>query len=228
MNDPRLGLPSASSFSLDALCSGRQQLLSELDDMPEVVDEDAARGGEVKRVRKRYLPLRPCVVCGNQYSPWEKGSTCCSLSCAAKLTPKKVKHGLHGSPEYAVWCGIKSRCSNPRASAYESYGARGIKVCEPWKLSFEIFIQDMGRRPCRGYSVERRDNNGNYEPSNCYWATKEQQSRNKRNNHFLAFNGETLTVSEWSRKIGVPVVRLIRRIKAGWSVERALTTPLLK
>jgi len=96
------------------------------------------------------------------------------------LRERETKHGLRRTPEYAIWCTMKARCHNPNAKHYEYYGARGISVCERWRNSFANFIEDMGRRPFDGLSIERYNNDGNYEPNNCVWATKTEQSRNRR------------------------------------------------
>ena len=88
-------------------------------------------------------------------------------------------HGKSMSPTYVSWLAMKQRCYNPRRTGYENYGGRGITVCDRWKGSFVAFLEDMGERP-EGLTLERKDNEGNYEPDNCEWATKSQQSKNQR------------------------------------------------
>ena len=129
-------------------------------------------------------------------------------------------HGLSKRPEYGAWRVMRQRCRNPNAEGYHRYGGRGIKVCDRWD-DFAIFIADMGPRPSPRHSVDRYPNqNGNYEPGNCRWATKTQQQRNTRTNRLLAVNGETRCVSEWSELKGIKRPKLMYRILAGWPAER--------
>ena len=125
---------------------------------------------------------------------------------------------------YARWCSMKSRCLNPRDSAYQNYGARGIKVCERWAQSFHAFMQDMGERPGPTYSLDRIDNNGNYEPGNCRWATPTQQANNKRNNtlRLIEHDGVVKTPAQVASEIGISLILLKQRLRAGWPVERAI------
>lgn len=133
-------------------------------------------------------------------------------------------HGQSGSREYKLWQQIKIRCTNPKAQNYSAYGGRGIAVCPRWADSFEAFISDMGPRPSPDHSVERNDNNGPYSPNNCRWASKMEQGQNKRNSHHLTLNGETMTISAWSRRTGLVIATILRRLQMGRSVEDALTT----
>lgn len=120
---------------------------------------------------------------------------------------------------------MKARCFNENDQRYARYGARGITVCARWSLSFEAFLADMGRRPAPGYSIDRRNNDGNYEPRNCRWATSRQQTRNSSRNRLITWKRRTQTMTDWSESTGIPFDTIGSRLKGGWSVERALTTP---
>jgi hypothetical protein len=135
------------------------------------------------------------------------------------------RHGLSYTRTHAIWAAMKSRCTNKNQKCYPRYGGRGVSVCERWQ-SFDMFYADMGTVP-EGHSLDRIDTNGNYEPGNCRWATKYTQANNTRTNRFLSFNGETRTIAEWERHLGLPANCIGNRIrKHKWTVERALTTPL--
>lgn len=128
-------------------------------------------------------------------------------------------------PACVSWMGMLQRVLDPKHTSFESYGGRGIQVCERWRLSFTAFLKDMGPR-LPGCSIERRDTNGNYEPSNCYWATREQQANNRRNNVVLTARGRTQTVATWAKELGVSANALLLRVRAGWVHERIIETPV--
>lgn len=159
------------------------------------------------------------------YSNLHTGNTqSCGCLRREQQGKQRLTHGLSSSPEYHIWRAIKDRCDNPKMQNYQRYGGRGVRMDPTWRESFEAFYRDMGPRPSAKHSIERRDNAGHYTPENCYWATRIEQGSNKRNNRRLEFRGVTLTVSEWARVIGIPMRTLHARLKAGWSVERALST----
>lgn len=145
----------------------------------------------------------------------------------AKSHTANRSHGesTNPTPEYRVWQHLKRRCENPNNPAYKYYGGRGIKVCKRWQ-SYENFLEDMGRRPSLQHSIDRRDNNGNYEPSNCRWATKQEQARNSRNNHMMTIGELTLPMWEWVERTGISRGVMKNRIRKGWSDEQTLTTPI--
>ena len=115
------------------------------------------------------------------------------------------------------------RCTNPKNRQWPDYAGRGITVCERWK-KFSQFYEDVGPRPSSQHSLDRINNDGNYEPSNCRWGTDEQQATNKRNNRHIVFNGRTMTLSQWAKELGIHTTGLRMRLKK-WTIERALTTP---
>jgi hypothetical protein len=134
---------------------------------------------------------------------------------------------LRNTPEYAAWVNMRNRCNKPSAKGYAQYGARGIKVCKRWQQSFANFLADMGYRPSPAHQLDRIDNAGPYSPENCRWSTRLENCNNRRDNVLLTYNGETLTIREWERRSGFGRTIIWQRINhLGWSVEKALTTPV--
>lgn len=119
---------------------------------------------------------------------------------------------------------MKTRCNNPNEPVYKWYGARGISVCERWQ-SFHLFFEDMGLKPHPKASIERINTNGNYEPSNCRWATQKEQCRNTRSNTLLTLRGKIQPIAQWAEELNIPAARISARKKLGWTDEQALTTP---
>lgn len=117
-----------------------------------------------------------------------------------------------------------NRCQNPNVPAYKNYGGRGIAVCQRW-LRFENFLADMGERPA-GMTIERIDNDGNYEPGNVRWATYKEQTRNNRSTQLVTLHGETKCITDWAAETGIKMPTLWARLRLGWSVEDALTKPV--
>ena len=151
----------------------------------------------------------------------------CGCYASELRSERNRTHGLSQSPLYTTWCSMIARCENPNVMAFRNYGGRGIKVCERWRSSFELFVQDMGPRP-EGTEVDRIDNDGDYEPSNCRWTTRKAQTNNMRKNRHLTAFGKTRTVSEWADELGVRPSTLHRRLKLGWPAERVLGTPVVR
>lgn len=145
---------------------------------------------------------------------------------AERMKTQSRIHGLSETPIWLCWRNMRQRCQNANNSRYRRYGDRGIKVCERWE-SFENFHADMGDPPTSKHTIDRIDNNGDYTPENCRWATAVQQASNRSNNTMLTLNGVTQTMSEWSRQTGIgkPAI-CVRLYKLGWPVERALTEPV--
>ncbi len=126
------------------------------------------------------------------------------------------------SPEYRCWKAIKTRCYNRNYKQYEDYGGRGIRVCRRWLVSFENFLTDMGRKPSPEHSIQREDNDGDYAPDNCLWATDAEQRRNRRTNVWVVIGGRKQCVTDWLREFGTPEPTYRYRRKKGWSPEEAL------
>lgn len=134
------------------------------------------------------------------------------------------KHGLSHTPECRAWHHMHDRCGDPDHPSYHRYGGRGITVCAEW-LDFETFYRDMGPRPSPKHTLERIKNDLGYCKDNCKWATRAEQAHNNRRTRLITFNGETLCLREWARRIGVHHSTIANRIQAGWSMERVLTRP---
>ncbi len=150
-----------------------------------------------------------------------------SLSCGCYSVDLLTKHGCSTrskrTPTYNTWNAMNQRCNNKNNRKYKLYGGRGISVCKRWG-TFENFLEDMGERP-PGTTIDRFPNqDGNYEKSNCRWATYAKQNRNMRSNVMIEFRGEKHCLSDWSSILGINRATLNNRIMRGWSVERAFTT----
>lgn len=170
--------------------------------------------------------------CGNAYIAWGTSLRRADVvSCGCYRRDRLIKHGHAGigvrRQGYGIWSAMKDRCSNPSNPEFGCYGGRGISVCARWKASFEEFISDMGLRPSRKYSIDRIDNNGNYEPGNCRWATRREQDDNRRNAMFVSYRGQTMIFRKAVLAAGSVVLAPTARwrIRNGWSVEAALETP---
>lgn len=170
-------------------------------------------------------------VCGATTTVMEKyllsaNTTSCGCLHREQLAARNTKHGnaIRGrvSREHKIWSHMKDRCHNANAKDYRHYGGRGIKVCERWLESFENFLADMGVCPPK-HQLERINNNGNYEPGNCRWATRTEQMRNTRKNVMLTFQGKTMPISQWAEQLKAQPQTLYSRAKAGWGVERILS-----
>lgn len=137
-----------------------------------------------------------------------------------------TKHGYRHTRLYEIWLGMKKRCNNKNCKAFNNYGGRGIKVCKEWEYDFKKFYDwSMTNGYEDKLSIDRIDNNGNYSPNNCRWSNRVVQANNKRNNIKITFNNKTLTTAMWSRETNLNQSTITNRIKRGWDIEKALTTP---
>lgn len=165
--------------------------------------------GSIKLIRSNVLTRRGQKDC---------------RSCAT-FTVSRDESEADGSPERRVWQNMIRRCEDEFNPSFARYGERGIQVCLSWRVSYRIFLRDMGRRPSAKHTLDRINNDGNYEPSNCRWATAKQQNRNRSSNLLISINGVSKTLVEWSSDLGIRREVLSARFKNG---ERglALTRPV--
>jgi hypothetical protein len=135
-----------------------------------------------------------------------------------------VRHARTGTREHRIWLAMKQRCLNPRHAAYPFYGGRGIQICPVWQTDFTAFLRDMGECP-PGMSLDRINNDGNYEPGNCRWVTRHEQMRNTRRNLWVTIGDRTQCVEDWAREVGLDPETLRHRFHQGWSPEAIVYTP---
>jgi len=164
--------------------------------------------------------------CGNykKYSSSQFGvkkSCGCLMKINSALSQGREVHGMSKSKEHKIWSGMIKRCGQYKSRGHENYAGRGIKVCERWRNSFNAFLEDMGNCP-DGYSIERIDNNGNYEPKNCKWASYEEQGNNRRNTIIVEYKNEKLPLSLFCKKYGLNRHTFWEKLNKGVSVENAL------
>jgi hypothetical protein len=149
---------------------------------------------------------------------------------AVAIADRSRTHGQSGKSsrtvEYSTWGTMKRRCYSPDDEQYHRYGGRGIAVCDRWRDSFEAFYEDMGQRPPNADSIERNDVDGNYEPTNCRWATATEQARNRRNTIFVTIGHERRPMIEWAEMNGIPYQTAYRRMIKGWTDRDAVTVPV--
>jgi len=143
-----------------------------------------------------------------------KRTRSCGCSKATFLSQAMSFHGMSRTLIYSKWAKMIGRCHNPKYPSYLRYGARGIKVCEDWH-KFNNFFNDMGEPPTPRHSIERINNDGNYEPGNCKWATRKEQANNRSDNILIEFNGQKKTVAQWSDQFSMSRTMLYQRIHRG-------------
>lgn len=181
---------------------------------------------------QRYYICR--CDCGNMTINYSSDLTCnktLSCGCYSREIAKQrqLKHGQKGTRLYTIWENMKKRCYNAKIANYKNYGGRGIKVCEEWHEFGQFYEWAMANGYNDKLTLDRIDNNGNYEPSNCRWVDKKTQANNTRSNHYLTYNGRTMTMKQWAEELGISYNLIRDRInKLGWSVEKTFTTPKKK
>jgi hypothetical protein len=149
----------------------------------------------------------------------------CGCAITDMLIARNTKHGMAHTSEYEIWQDMRKRCQNPKHKYYEYYGGKGISVCERWQ-NFENFYADMGKRP-DNLTIDRIDSNGNYEPGNCKWSTRLEQSRNRKNSKVIEYNGQKIPYAEAAKILGLGYAGVMDRVIRGWSPERIMTTPAI-
>lgn len=184
------------------------------------------QGKFFKRVNRNWIG---CIRTPKRVSDWIRrldfGKPVRPITFKIKLPLLKgVTMRKPKSREYHAWCKMKARCYRPTYQDFKHWGGRGISVCKAWKNSFEIFLADMGPMPL-GYSIERKDNNGNYCPSNCIWIPRGEQSLNRSNSVKIAYRGTTMLLIKWAELLGFKESTLRGRRQEGWTDERMLSTP---
>ena len=147
-----------------------------------------------------------------------------SCGCLNKELTKKSNstHGMSNTPEYHIWENMIKRCTNPNTIGWKRYGGRGIKICESWRHDFVAFYNHIGPRPSERHSIDRIDNDRNYEPDNVRWAIKQEQNNNRKTNHHITLKGHTLTISEWAKFININRTTIHQRLKLGWPPAKAI------
>lgn len=169
--------------------------------------------------------------CGDEFVGYvdgvKNGAQC--MSCGVeKVRLQKVKYppGTLKRKEYSIWCAMKARCTNPKNGKYSYYGGKGVIICDRWINSFENFFNDMGVIPSSNHTLDRIDSNGNYEPKNCKWSTRQEQTKNRSVTVKLTHNGESKTMTEWAAITGMGYATIQGRRYRGWSTFDIFNTPL--
>ncbi len=191
----------------------------------EAVNKDTVYYSEAGNPRTNWICRCECgKTVSVNISKLRNGHTkSCGCLQKEKASESTFKHGFNKGKgmrkkEYNSWAGMRNRCNNKKNGKYPIYGARGIKVCERWN-DFNNFINDMGMAPTKNHSIDRINNNGDYEPGNCRWATKIEQSNNQRSTNFYEAEGVSMPASQWAEHFGVSRWVIVNRIKRGASFE---------
>ena len=182
----------------------------------------------VENKSKRVAYLCKCD-CGNEFVTTalnlKKGDTkSCGCIKSEMLASRLTRHGKSKTRLYKIWKGMKNRCLNKNEPSHKNYGGRGISVCKEWTndyLNFEKWANANGYND--NLTLDRIDVNGNYEPSNCRWATILEQQNNTRKSHYLEYNGKKKTIAEWAKDLNVKYNTIWTRLKHGWPIEKVLS-----
>lgn len=184
----------------------------------------------INGVVNRRMRVTARCDCGKQIDvlaqSLKSGNTkSCGCFKLDSIRKRQTTHGMSHSPEFWVWVAMNERCSNKKNRQYRRYGGRGISVCHRWKKSFSHFIADMGRRPSAKHELDRfPDNDGNYEPGNCRWATRKQQTRNTSRNRFVTVSGKRMCVRDAADHLGLNAGTIYVRIHRGRSPQEAISS----
>lgn len=224
-----------------------EKILKDRPDIGRIKDLTGLRFGRLVVNEISHMHVKPCgqksplwkctCDCGNTKLIRSDGLLNSGTQSCGCLHKEKFHHTIHGcskstgwTPEYTCYAAMIQRCLNKKSKHYPGWGGRGIKICDRWlngengKVGFECFLEDMGERP-KKHTIHRVDNDGNYEPSNCIWATSKVQSRAKRSSRILSAFGKSMTLVEWSESSGLNQDTITERIKRGWSIEEAVSQP---
>lgn len=184
-------------------------------------------GHRIKNGEKWLIGWRCKCECGNEKvvtgGALRSGHSK-SCGCFMRNGGSALGYSKPMTKEYKAWASIQERCYNPKNKRFKDYGGRGVVLCDRWR-DFRNFLIDMGHAP-PGFQLERTDNDGNYEKSNCKWASRVEQGNNKRNNRRIEFDGKTQTASQWAMSLNLKVSTIYSRLDHGWSVKDALTRPV--
>ncbi len=196
----------------------------------------------VGKNRNRQAIIECLCECGNSYTGLAcnvKAGKVQSCGCVAKGAVATIGLKLHDPVDrmtqkmLRTYHGILYRCHDEKYG-HPRYRGRGITVCDEWRFGdgvesgFSLFVRDMGPPPSRNHSIERKDNDGNYEKTNCKWATRQEQSENRSSNIYLEHNGLKLTITQWAEKLDIQRGTLCHRYHHGWGIKEMLTTPVKK
>ena len=199
----------------------------------DIVGQRFERLVAIERITKNSRGYYKCLCdCGNvvvvradRIKEGRTKSCGCYNRDKAKTGDARRVHGKHGTRLYVIWQNMHSRCYTKTNKFHKNYGGRGITICDEWLHDFQTFYDwAMANGYHNNLTIDRIDVNGNYEPSNCRWITKAEQTRNKRTNRFIIYKNETHTISEWGRIVGIDASLISWRLRHNWTTEKALTT----